>query len=1010
MNYKIDNNIESHYKKPIGVSFVKRMKYRNIITFKWTSIFFLALLIIFSLPIEDHNHKTASATSHWEQDTKLDFKNGTMEKVTVLPSGEIILKRQVRIIEDNYENDFNISYSRNMKLNKNEEKWELIKNIGNIDGGYYFDNTFDGGYIIVGYTISSGAGGYDVLLIKADKNLNEQWKRTFGSSSYEIGNCVQQTSDDGFIIVGTKGNNLWLIKTDIYGNEQWDKSFENGNGFSVQQTKDNGFIVGGSTSGLGGGWDGWLIKTDSSGNEQWNKTLGGHGHDHIYSVLQSSDGGFIALGLSNSYGGEDDDIWVIKTDKNGVIIWNKTYGGSSSDAGYLIKQTSDGGYVIVGRTNSYSSYSVDFWVIKINSAGIEQWNKSYDFNNGVSDIGRSIIQTRDNGFIVIGDFDPYTGSESEIIFFKINSIGNLQWKKIIGTDNFDRGYSILKDPEGDYVILVKMDYIKLIKIDKNGNVTFVNGEMISKNLLIGEKAASIKSFRYETTIPIDNKIEIQFSQDNKTWYNSERNLNKWTLLNNGKNTINISNLNWQGSNFYYKLNFTSKNLTTPSIEYIQIYFDEYIEHGTFESEPFNSSGNLTWLSLNWTGKTPKSTKINLQLRTGGTSQELFSNTFLGPDGKSNTYYTTPGTPIWLGHNNESWIQYKVYLTTDDTSKTPVLNNVTISFDYFPILLSPNVIPSSGNITTEFNFMVIYIDFDNKPPSGIFVNIDGIRYPMEEYNVTDSIISDGKEYFYKTKLKAGDHNYQFIGYDDDFKYVTKSRNLNVTYGPLYNISVFPVSIELFVGEFQLFTAEGFDLDGNHLPVEPSWEVSGGGSIDKHGNFTSSKPGTWIIYANHSGISGKAVVIATQNILINESDRDNDNILDEWEINNGLNSSDPNDADLDFDYDNLTNLEEFLHNTSPNLPDSDHDGLLDGSEVKAHGTDPLNPDSDGDGFDDRYELDKGTDPLDENDYPQDNNKDEGLEKLDYGIFLVIGLVIIIILVFLVLIINHKMKEKE
>jgi hypothetical protein len=535
------------------------------------------------------------------------------------------------------------------------------------------------------------------------------------------------------------------------------------------------------------------------------------------------------------------------------------------------------------------------------------------------------------------------------------------------------------------------DKTKLIKIDNNGNIKSVYGELISKNLLKNEKAASINSFRYLATIPIDNKIKIQFSQDNKSWLNSEGIKNEWTTLKNGNNKIEISNLGWKGSNFYYRMNFSSTNLTIPSIDFVYLYFVKYFENGTFESEPFNSSGNLTWLNLNWTSQTPKGTQINFELRTGTTIQDLYSNQFLGPDGRSSTYYTSPGTPIWFGHINETWIQYRVYLSTDETSKTPVLSNVSISFDHFPILKSPQVFPSTGNITTDFNFTVKYIDYDNEMPSSIYVVIDGVKYEMNEYNLTDQNIVDGKEYFYKTKLKAGNHNYYFTGYDNSFKNITESYNLTVSSGPLQKILITPFLKELYVNEYHVFNAEGFDLDGNKLIIKPYWEVSGGGTIDQTGNFTALVPGFWVIHASSFGIYGRAEVTVLEKNYDNDTDYDNDHISDLWEIKYGLNSSDPFDANLDFDNDNLTNLEEFLNQT-----------------------DPLDLDTDGDGFNDGLEVKNGTNPLDKDDYPMSDepkpDKDKTTQKNDYFFNIILGIIIIIVLVIFVIVINEKYRKRK
>ncbi len=265
-----------------------------------------------------------------------------------------------------------------------------------------------------------------------------QWQKTLGGSDWDQGSSICQTADGGSVIASyspsTDGNvtgnhgggDYWVVKLDNSGNLQWQKSL-GGSGYdypySIQQTSDGGYIVAGRTDSNGGdvtGYHGsvysdfWIVKLDTNGNIQWQKSIGGNGHDVAYSIRQTSDGGYIVAGESSSTDGDaaghlpynNTDLWIVKINSTGNIQWQKSFGGYGTEIALDAKQTSDGGYIVAGATASdsgdvtlfYGEY--DYWVIKIDSAGNLQWQKT--FGGSGTENAQSVIQTSDGGYMVAG--------------------------------------------------------------------------------------------------------------------------------------------------------------------------------------------------------------------------------------------------------------------------------------------------------------------------------------------------------------------------------------------------------------------------------------------------------------------------------------------------------------------------------------------------------------------------------------------------------------------------------
>lgn len=356
-------------------------------------------------------------------------------------------------------------------------------------GGIYIDaaggarQTSDGGYIIAGRTGSYGAGGSDAYLVKTDPDGNALWSKTFGGTGADAGNSVHETSDGGYIVVGNTEpigagtKDVYLVKTGSNGDILWSKTFGgNGgdDGNSVMETSDGGYIIAGETGSYGAGsYDVYLVKTDTNGNALWAKMFGGAGNDDAHSVRQTSDGGYIIAGDTGSFGAGGSDMYLVKTDPNGVELWSKTFGGIGSDYGHSVRQTSDGGYIVSGYTGSFGAGANDVYLVKTDQNGNELWSQA--FGGTGTDDGNSVQETVDGGYIIAGVTKSF-GEGYDVYLVKTDSNGNVLWAKAFGGSGGDYGYSVQQTADGGYIIAGETGSygagggdIFLIKTDADGN-------------------------------------------------------------------------------------------------------------------------------------------------------------------------------------------------------------------------------------------------------------------------------------------------------------------------------------------------------------------------------------------------------------------------------------------------------------------------------------------------------------------------------------------------------------
>jgi hypothetical protein len=300
--------------------------------------------------------------------------------------------------------------------------------------GYSVRQTLDGGYIIAGNKVTYEPDTFDILLIKTDSLGSTQWTKTYGGDSIDEAYSIQQTSDHGYIIAGCTrsygaGNSdAYLIKTDSLGDTLWTKTFggfSSDKAYSVQQTADDGYIITGTTYSFGAGeYDIYLIKTHFSGYPMWTKTIGGPESEGGNSVLQTVDHGYVVAGYTHSYGAGEDDVYLVKTDSLGDTLWTRVFGGAEYDNGFSVHQIADDGYIITGATNSFGAGAYDIYLIKTDPAGYPEWTKT--IGGPDIDAGRSVQQTEDEGYIIVGYTRSYGAGEIDVYLIKIKSLTGIE--------------------------------------------------------------------------------------------------------------------------------------------------------------------------------------------------------------------------------------------------------------------------------------------------------------------------------------------------------------------------------------------------------------------------------------------------------------------------------------------------------------------------------------------------------------------------------------------------------
>lgn len=422
-----------------------------------------------------------------------------------------------------------IIYQITLTFNAQAPNIQWLKCFGgsDIDNGATAKQTSDGGYIVIGNTysvdgdVTDAPGSVDFWILKLNSVGVIQWQKTLGSLNTDSAYDIEQTSDGGYVFIGTVGNSngdvvgsfgsqIWVVKLNSTGTITWQKTLGgtyDENGYCIKQTTDGGYIIAGSNNssdgevtGNHGFIDAWIVKLSSTGVLQWQKSYGGTEFDEAFSIKQTSDGGYIVAAYTGSNNGNVTnfrgfyDAWILKLNSSGNLVWQKTIGGSSQDRIDKIEITSDGGYILAGGTGSNNGDvfgnhgGYDAWVVKMNSSGTIQWQKT--IGGTTIDVAKSIIQTTDGGYAVVGNTASNDGDvigghpNNDGWLFKLNSSGALQWQKYFGETGIDTMNSIKQTIDGGFILAGTSNSVTIEGNTNHGSDDLIVTKLSPENLSI----------------------------------------------------------------------------------------------------------------------------------------------------------------------------------------------------------------------------------------------------------------------------------------------------------------------------------------------------------------------------------------------------------------------------------------------------------------------------------------------------------------------------------------------
>ena len=366
------------------------------------------------------------------------------------------------------------------------------------------EKSADGGYLVAGGTYSFGFGDGDAWVLKLRSDGRVAWEWSYGEMTEDGVSLVRERGGSGFLLAGMTIWDLWVVALDPDGSISWQNAY-GGTGYdfarSIEVTSDGGYIVAGSTESFGAGIrNAWVLKLNPDGSVAWQKAYGDQGIEYCYAVRETGDGGYIAAGGTDSFGSGEFDIWLLRLDSAGTVLWQKAFGGEQMEYVYSVLETSGGHFLVVGVSESFPPGGRDAWLLELDSNGAVVWQKAY--GGGYHDFAAAAIETNNGGYVVVGGTESFGSGAADMWMLRLDGGGAVLWEKAYGGIDDDVAWAVQPTDSGGYILAgVTGSFgaggadVWVLKVDVMGEIEFdpLSGAAVtdSSAMVVNTSAAGV---------------------------------------------------------------------------------------------------------------------------------------------------------------------------------------------------------------------------------------------------------------------------------------------------------------------------------------------------------------------------------------------------------------------------------------------------------------------------------------------------------------------------------------